>query len=158
MSTESVGSQALEEPHALARRRQQKPNEEDEPALPRHALALDPNAWLSTLKLDPASSACAGAVPGMEQRAPVLVPEDLQNLISALARRVAWGGDRRRGSARIELSDGPLAGATLLVHADAREVSVELELPQGAFGTDEWRNRIQQSLEERGFVATVRVA
>jgi hypothetical protein len=83
--------------------------------------------------------------------------EDLQNLISGLARRVAWGGDRRKGSARIELSEGPLAGATLIVHTEQRSVSVELELPAGGSSTGDWQQRILDRLEERGFSACVRV-
>ncbi|HYQ03694.1 MAG TPA: hypothetical protein VER96_33705 [Polyangiaceae bacterium] len=82
--------------------------------------------------------------------------EDLQNLLSGLARRTAWGGDRRKGSARIELSEGALAGATLVVHAEQRSVSVELELPSGVTGQG-WQERIAQRLEGRGFAAKVRV-
>ena len=82
--------------------------------------------------------------------------EDLQNLLSGLARRTAWGGDRRKGSARIELSEGALAGATLVVHAEQRTVSVELELPSGVTAQG-WQERIAQRLEGRGFAAKVRV-
>ena len=72
--------------------------------------------------------------------------EDLQNLLSGLSRRAAWGGDRRKGSARIELSEGALAGATLVVHAEQRTVSVELELPPG-IGALGWQQRIAERLE-----------
>lgn len=82
--------------------------------------------------------------------------EDLQNLVAGLARRAAWGGDRRKGSARIELSEGALAGATLVVHAEQRSVSVELELPPGR-GASGWQERIAQRLEGRGFAANVKV-
>lgn len=82
--------------------------------------------------------------------------EDLQNLLCGLARRVAWGGDRRRGSARIELSEGTLAGATLVVHAEQRSVSVELELPAGA-AAQGWESRLRERLEARGFSARVSV-
>ena len=83
--------------------------------------------------------------------------EDLQNLIAGLARRVAWGGDRRKGSARIELSEGALAGATLVVHTEQRAVTVELELPAGAGFAGDWQQRILERLEGRGFSARVRV-
>ncbi|HET7541559.1 MAG TPA: hypothetical protein VFK05_16905 [Polyangiaceae bacterium] len=82
--------------------------------------------------------------------------EDLQNLLNGLARRTAWGGDRRRGSARIELSEGALAGATLHVHTEQRMVSVELELPPGT-PAHRWQERIAGRLEGRGFSARVRV-
>jgi len=89
--------------------------------------------------------------------APALPPrEDLQNLLGGLARRAAWGGDRRKGSARIELSEGALAGATLVVHAEERTVSVELELPPG-MAADSWQRRITERLEGRGFAARVNV-
>ena len=82
--------------------------------------------------------------------------DDLQNLLTGLARRVAWGGDRRKGSARIELSEGALAGATLVVHTEQRSVCVELELPAGARGSG-LEERLRERLEARGFSASVRV-
>jgi hypothetical protein len=91
------------------------------------------------------------------QPAALPLREDLQNLINGLARRVAWGGDRRKGSAGIELSEGPLAGATLLVHTEQRAVNVELELPAGTSFAAEWQQRIVERLEERGFSAQVHV-
>ena len=77
-------------------------------------------------------------------------------MLTGLARRVAWGGDRRRGSARIDLAQGALAGATLIVHTDQRSVSVELQLPEGAAaqGLD---TRILERLQARGFSAQVQV-
>jgi hypothetical protein len=105
----------------------------------------------------------AGIIPAGEQAAngvpsPALpLREDLQNLIAGLARRAAWGGDRRKGSARLELSEGALAGATLVVHTDQRSVSVELELPSGSAMATEWQQRILERLEGRGFSAQVRV-
>ena len=83
--------------------------------------------------------------------------EDLQDLINGLARRVAWGGDRRKGSARIELSEGALAGATLIVHTDLRHVCVELDLPSGGILPGDWQQRILDRLAERGFSAQVQV-
>ncbi len=90
--------------------------------------------------------------------APAALPvrEDLQNLLTGLARRAAWGGDRRKGSARIELSEGSLAGATLVVHAEQRSVSVELELPPGVAALG-WQARLAERLEARGFSAQVKV-
>ncbi|MEI9939877.1 MAG: hypothetical protein WDO69_21875 [Pseudomonadota bacterium] len=90
--------------------------------------------------------------------APSALPlrEDLQNLLSGLARRSAWGGDRRKGSARIELSEGALAGATLTVQTEQRSVSVELELPLGIAPLG-LQQRIAERLEARGFAARVKV-
>ena len=97
--------------------------------------------------MQPAANATPAALP---------LRDDLQNLLTGLARRVAWGGDRRKGSARIELSEGALAGATLVVHTEQRAVSVELELTAGAQGQG-LQERIQERLEARGFAARVRV-
>ncbi len=83
--------------------------------------------------------------------------EDLQNLLTGLARRVAWGGDRRKSSARIELSEGALAGATLVVHAEQRSISVEIELPGGGGASDGLQQRLLERLEARGFAARVRI-
>jgi hypothetical protein len=75
------------------------------------------------------------------------IREDLQNLLTGLARRVAWGGDRRKASARIELGEGALAGATLVVHTDQHALNVA----QG------WQERIARRLEGRGLSARVKV-
>jgi hypothetical protein len=101
----------------------------------------------SFVQANPAASVAPAALP---------VREDLQNLLMGLSRRAAWGGDRRKGSARIELSEGALAGATLVVHAEQRSVSVELELPSGVAAAG-WQQRIAERLEARGFSARVKV-
>jgi hypothetical protein len=75
---------------------------------------------------------------------------DLEQLFSQLVRRVAWGGDRRKGTARIEFGSGELSGATLLVEADQNELKVDLELPPGV-PAEPWRERLAARLQERGF-------
>ena len=109
-------------------------------------LAVNPGAG-SFVQANPAACAAPAALP---------LREDLQNLLTSLSRRAAWGGDRRKGSARIELSEGALAGATLVVHAEQRSVSVELELPSG-IASSGWQQRIAERLEARGFSARVKV-
>ena len=104
-----------------------------------------------------------GITPAVVPAAPALASaalplrEDLQNLLTGLARRVAWGGDRRKGTARIELSEGALAGATLVVHTEQRSVSVEIELPGGSSAGQGLQQRILDRLEGRGFAARVRI-
>jgi hypothetical protein len=93
--------------------------------------------------------AAGGAVSAPQASTTGLPPADLQTLILKLSRRVAWGGDRRRGSARIELGEGALSGATLVVHTHDNEVSVELELPPGGSAHD-WQRRLSERLERRG--------
>ena len=52
-------------------------------------------------------------------------------LIEEVVRRISWGGDRRRGAARIELG-GAFTGTTIVVHGDGRAVTLDIELAPGA--------------------------
>lgn len=81
---------------------------------------------------------------------PAAFSPELDQLLRDLVRRAAWGGDRRRGTARIELGAGELAGATLLVEADANDLRIDLELPAGV-PAEPWRQRLAARLSERGF-------
>lgn len=95
------------------------------------------------------------AVPGSSAAAPSdRVASELDALLVRLVRRAAWGGDRRRGTARIELGSGELAGAALTVTASDGEVAVDLELPPG-HSAEHWQQRLTQRLRERGFNARV---
>jgi hypothetical protein len=67
-------------------------------------------------------------------------------------RRIAWSGDRHRGTVRLELGAGELAGGTLLVHAEDGRVRVHLDVPPGV-DTRQWEQRIRDRLAARG-VAT----
>jgi hypothetical protein len=145
----------------LQRRVRRGPDEEDDrdtksDGSARRPSHLDPmlcqmamHPGVASLAVEPSTAAAASPPSSMR--------EDLQSLISGLARRTAWGGDRRKGSARIELSEGVLAGATLTVHADDRSVSVELEMPSAMSSADDWERRIQERLEARGFAVNMRV-
>jgi len=74
---------------------------------------------------------------------------NLPDLVMRLVRRVAWGGDGRRATVRLELGAGGLTGATLVVTAIERTVSVELELPPGV-PPEPWQKRISERLTARG--------
>jgi hypothetical protein len=76
----------------------------------------------------------------------------LEDLLPALVRRIAWSGDRHRGTVRLELGAGELAGGTLLVHAEDGRVRVHLDVPPGV-DTRQWEQRIRDRLAARG-VAT----
>jgi hypothetical protein len=78
-----------------------------------------------------------------------VAPASLEDLVPALVRRIAWAGDRHRGSVRLELGAGELAGATLLVHADGGRVRVQMNMPPGT-DTVGWQRRISQRLVSRG--------
>ena len=73
----------------------------------------------------------------------------LEEIPPALVRKIAWAGDGKRGSVRIELGAGDLAGSTLLVHADHVKVRVELDVPPGV-DAHSWRERIHSKLSARG--------
>jgi hypothetical protein len=76
----------------------------------------------------------------------------LDDLLPSLVRRIAWSGDRRRGTLWLEIGAGELSGATLLVEAEGGRVRVRLEVPPGVNGC-EWQRRIAGRLAARG-VAT----
>jgi hypothetical protein len=62
---------------------------------------------------------------------------------------VAWSGDGRRGTVRLELGSGAMAGAELLVESDDGRVRVHLRAPPGV-DLDAWRERIGARLAARG--------
>ncbi len=74
----------------------------------------------------------------------------LDQMMTKLVRKVAWGGDGERGAARIELGAGELAGATIIVQSDHGALSVDVELPPGA-AADVWRERLEKRFKGRGF-------
>jgi hypothetical protein len=94
----------------------------------------------------PAVGTAAGApVPSGEQQA----RRSLEDLLPSLVRKIAWSGDARRGTMRLELGAGALSGGTLVVHADDGRVSVQLRAPEGV-NAAEWRARIEERLVMRG--------
>lgn len=64
-------------------------------------------------------------------------------------RRIAWGGDKTRGVARLEFGEGVLSGGTLLIEASSGGLSMVLELPPDA-SLDAWAERLAQRLRARG--------
>jgi len=73
----------------------------------------------------------------------------VEELWPALVRKVAWSGDARRGSIRLELGAGALAGATVLIQSDEGRIRVQLSVPAGV-DLDAWRARIARRLATRG--------
>jgi len=122
-----------------------RPYPELDPDL-RHAAALAPPIF-------------AAPVAPMTEAAPAARAHvSLEDLVPALVKKIAWAGDGRRGSARIEIGAGELAGATLIVHADEGKVRVELSVPAGV-DTEQWRDRLEKRLGARGLdVESVKVS
>jgi hypothetical protein len=86
----------------------------------------------------------------MPQSGAALVPE----LVERWVRRVALGGDHRRGAVRLDIGQGRYSGAELLVVAEPGRVSVELQLPESLVEGD-LSERLRSRLERRGYVADV---
>lgn len=134
------------EPAATAPNRRRgaaaEPGSGSEPAAP-EALAREPLArQLATPMANRAPGEPPAALPAGPPVAEVLALEQL-------LRRLSWGGNGRRGSARIELAAGELAGATVLVQADDGLVSFELDAPPGV-NELAWRRRMVERLRARG--------
>jgi hypothetical protein len=81
-------------------------------------------------------------------RATTVVPT-LEALLHRLVRRVAWAGDGRAGTMRLELGAGELEGTTVVVHAVGREIRVEVDLSPGV-DPQTWRARIAERLSASG--------
>ena len=67
----------------------------------------------------------------------------MEELLPQLVKRIAWAGDKRRGSVQMELGAGPHAGTVVTVHAVDGRVRVELS------GDDS--GALRRRLEEKGF-------
>ena len=50
----------------------------------------------------------------------------MEELLPSLVKKIAWAGDRNKGSVRLELGAGRFAGTTLVVHADNGKLRVEV--------------------------------
>jgi hypothetical protein len=70
-------------------------------------------------------------------------PIDLA-LCLEIVKRVQWGGDRRRGVARIELA----GGGVIVVSGEGREVTLDVALPDGA--ASDVFSKLAERLEARG--------
>jgi hypothetical protein len=124
-------------------RRDARRDEDALDPMARHAAQLAAPPSLGALLSSPAAAAMSANDPLQRARA------SLEEVLPALVRRVAWSGDGRRGTMRLEIGQGRLAGATLLVHADDGRVRVELSAPAGVDASS-WRERILSRLHVRG--------
>jgi hypothetical protein len=124
----------------------------DDPLDPVHRrrVAYAPPAALHAPLAGPASPRSVEAAPGASSVP--LISASLEHLLPALVRRVAWSGDGRRGTARLEIGGGELAGAVLQVDADAGRVRVRLEVPPGV-DARAWQERIERRLAGRNVTA-----
>jgi hypothetical protein len=73
-------------------------------------------------------------------------------LVQEVVRRVSWGGDRRRGVARIEL-DGAFSGTTIWVRGEGRALELEVSFGRG-LESDGLAERLLRRLRARGLDVT----
>ena len=121
------------------RRHQADPNLEREQ---HESLSL----WVDPLQralAQPLLSLAPSAAPPVPQ--PALPMDEMARAV----RRIAWGGDRQRSIAYIELAAGELSGATLTLEARGKAVSVMVEVPVGT-STAGWAERLTERLTQRG--------
>ena len=72
----------------------------------------------------------------------------MEELLPQLVRRIAWAGDRRKGTVQLELGAGRHAGTTVTVHANDGRVRVEIQ----GVDVEELRSRIAARLRGHGIV------
>lgn len=72
-----------------------------------------------------------------------------ERLASEIVRSIAWGGDRRRGAARIELGGEQFGGTRLVIEVDGDRLRLSLDAPPGV-DADALRARLSARLERRG--------
>jgi hypothetical protein len=75
-----------------------------------------------------------------------LIPD---RLVSEVVRAIAWGGNQRRGVARIELGGERYAGTRLVVEVDGSELSLRVDAPAGV-DSEELRSRLAERFLRRG--------
>ncbi len=85
-----------------------------------------------------------GVVPAADPAG--LVPD---RLVSEVVRAIAWGGNQRRGVARIELGGERYAGTRLVVEVDGSELSLRVDAPAGV-DSEELRSRLAERFLRRG--------
>ena len=93
-------------------------------------------------QLAPPFAAPVQVAPAVESPPPAVARAvaSLESLLPALVKKIAWSGDARRGTVRMELGAGALEGGVVLIHADHGEVSVRLravgaDAPSGAIAS-----------------------
>jgi hypothetical protein len=110
--------------------------------------ALDPAARNAALLAPPPFSPALAAAAPSATNAP-RARMSMEELLPALVKRIAWAGDRHSGTVRLEIGAGAYAGTTLLVHADAGRVRVEVSGAEGA-DLDALRSRLDARLRGHG--------
>jgi hypothetical protein len=107
---------------------------------------LDPSARQVAQMAPPVGVVIEGAAAAAGE--PVRA-RSLEELLPALVRRIAWAGDRKKGTVRLELGAGAYAGTTVVVHAEDGRVRVEIGGSEGP-ELDRLRARLDARLRGHG--------
>jgi hypothetical protein len=110
--------------------------------------SLDPSVR-HVAHLAPPPGTLGGAVEAASTPAEPVRARSLEELLPALVRRIAWAGDRHKGTVRLELGAGVYSGTTITVHADAGRVRVEIGGNEGP-ALDRLRTRLATRLRGQG--------
>lgn len=80
----------------------------------------------------------------------------IEPLLQSLVRRAAWGrsADGRSTTLQLEIGDGPLAGATVMITADSRDLNIELDAPPD-IDLEAWKTRLRHRLASQGLTAKI---
>lgn len=109
---------------------------------------LDPSARHAALLAPPGLT--PGSIEAVNAHASEpLRARSLEELLPALVKRIAWAGDRNKGTVRLELGAGAYAGTTVTVHAEGGRVRVELGGNEGP-ELDRLRARLDTRLRGHG--------
>lgn len=90
-----------------------------------------------------------GSFAGLESRTPEPAGALPDRLVSDVVRSIAWGGNQRRGAARIELGGERYGGTRLVVEVDGDELRLRVDAPPGV-DADDLRARLAERFARRG--------
>ncbi|HEY8075163.1 MAG TPA: hypothetical protein VIF62_13660 [Labilithrix sp.] len=143
-------SQPSQQPTAHAKVERHAPRDGDGERDAKHGHApidpLDPAMRNPALVAPVAPAAQATAAEAVEAPRAKM---SMEELLPALVRRIAWAGDKNKGTVRLELGAGAQAGTTLLVHAEGGRVRVEVHGVEGR-DLDDFRRRLDSRLRGHG--------
>ncbi len=114
--------------------------------------ALPPVVDPLAVGLAPLGDVTSGGAPAAcgDERGAAIGPRGVLDaaLVAEVVQRVSWGGDRRRGVARLELG-GELSGVVVVVEGEGRDIGLGISAPPGR-NFDGLRERLEARLVARG--------
>ena len=147
-AAEQIGKREESEPRQAPPLQSQGPGPGPAESERESAASSDANPSWQPGALDPLALFGAGPLSGTSL--PVAsAPPGLDPLVGELLRSIAWAGDRRRGTARIELGAGRYRGTTLRVDVVGDALHIDLEAPAGVDAA-ELGARLSERFEARG--------